>query len=411
MEHGDFAYDGLSNISVAPHLGWVDLPSSFSRVELDHITATAERIRADVDAFIVIGVGGSYLGAKAAISTLQHSFYNELPPEKRGGPRIYFAGHNVSARYLSDLLEALEGQRVAVNIISKSGTTMEPMVAFRMLQKWMRARYTEQELRERIFVTTDAHKGSLHEIAEREGYTSFVLPSNIGGRYSVLTAVGLLPMAVCGIDVTAVLDGARAAQVHLSTPDLAQNAAYRYAALRKVLYDQGKTVELMASFEPRLEYLGGWYQQLFGESEGKNGKGLFPAYVTYPTDLHSMGQYVQDGLPQLFETVMDVGGSFSDVKAPYCEENLDNLNYLCDYSLDEITHKAMEGTLLAHSGGEVPCIVLEVPELSPYWFGYLVYFFEKACAMSALLLGVNPFDQPGVEAYKRNMFHLLGKPE
>lgn len=392
------------------YLGWVGLPNSYDRTELGRLKAAAKQIRQQTEAFVVIGIGGSYLGARAALRMLKHTFHNELAQVSRSAPRIYFAGHNISATYLRDLLDLLDGQDIALNVISKSGTTTEPAMVFRVLREYMENRYGRQEASKRIYVTTGKGKSALRELAEQEGYESFVVPDNVGGRYSVLTPVGLLPMAVAGIDVDEVMRGGQAAAKDLSSDALAFNAAYQYAAIRNLLYAKGKTTEILVSYEPSLFYFGEWYKQLFGESEGKEGKGIFPTSLNYTTDLHSMGQYVQDGRRNIFETVLDVEKSRAEIVMKEDKEDLDGLNYLGGKTLGLVNEKAREAAMLAHVAGGVPNLFINIPELSPYYFGYLAYFFQKACAMSGLLLGVNPFDQPGVEAYKANMFRLLGKP-
>ena len=387
-------------------LGWVELPDNYDREELARIKAAADKIRQEAEIFIVVGIGGSYLGARAAIEMLSHTFRNELPSEKRNGPRIYYVGQNLSATYISHLLEAIEGQDVCLNVISKSGTTTEPAIAFQILKQWMERQYGREEAAQRIYVTTDKRKGILRELADREGYASFVIPDNVGGRYSVLTAVGLLPMAVAGIDLDEVLAGARAAANDLRGDRLQDNPCYQYAAIRNLLHAQGKTTEIMVNYEPRLFYFGEWFKQLFGESEGKEGKGIFPASLNFTTDLHSMGQYIQQGRRDIFETVLKVEKSPAEIILDKADEDL-GLNYLAGRTMGFVNDKAFAGTLQAHVDGGVPNLVIHIPETSPYYFGYMVYFFEKACAMSAYLLGVNPFDQPGVEAYKKNMKQLL----
>lgn len=391
-------------------LGWVDLPVELDRIELERLKEAARKIQDENDVLVVIGIGGSYLGARAVISALTHSFYNLLSKEKRGTPQIFFAGHAISDKYLQDLLELVAEKDVAVNVISKSGTTTEPAIAFRVFRELLEKRYGRAGARERIYVTTDASKGALRSMADNEGYTTFVIPNDIGGRYSVLTPVGLLPIAVAGVDVDALLEGAAAARGWFGSEELAGNGAYQYAALRNILYRKGKAIEVLVNYEPGLFYFSEWWKQLFGESEGKDQKGIFPASVNFTTDLHSLGQFMQDGARNIFATTVWVGEVGAEVTVPSDPENLDGLNYLAGRSLSSINGRAFQGTLLAHTEGGVPNLVVEVPELSPFYFGSLIYFFEKACAMSGYLLGVNPFDQPGVEMYKRNMFALLGKP-
>ncbi|MBO8164566.1 MAG: glucose-6-phosphate isomerase [Brevibacillus sp.] len=392
------------------YLGWVDLPETYDRDEFARIKEAAAAIQADSDVLLVIGIGGSYLGAKAAIDLLGHSFYNLLPREKRGTPEIYFLGNTISPVYVSHLLELIEGKELAVNVISKSGTTTEPALAFRLIRQLMEKKYGREGARRRIYATTDRHRGALKSLADEEGYTCFVIPDDVGGRYSVLTAVGLLPIAVSGADIDALMQGAQDARQRYLNPDLGENACYRYAAVRNALYRKGKTIELLVSYEPQFRYFAEWWKQLFGESEGKDGKGIFPASAEFSADLHSLGQYIQDGRRDLFETVINVVKPATDIVIDQEEKNLDGLNFLAGKGMDFANKKALQGTLLAHADGGVPNLLVEIPELSPYTLGGLIYFFEKACGISGYLLGVNPFDQPGVEAYKQNMYALLGKP-
>lgn len=387
------------------YLGWLSLPKDYSREEFGHIRAAAEKIQRDSDILIVIGIGGSYLGARAAIELLHSPYYNNL---KKATPDIYFAGNNLNPGYLSEILSLCEGRDFSVNVISKSGTTTEPAVAFRLFREKLIERYGREGAKGRIYATTDKASGTLRELADQEGYESFVIPDNVGGRYSVLTAVGLLPIAVSGSDIGAVMEGAAYAQGELSEP-LPENGCYRYAAARNILARKGKTVEILASYEPAFAMMGEWWKQLFGESEGKDGKGIFPATATFSTDLHSIGQFIQEGSRSLFETVIHFGRSKQDISLEALEKDIDGLNFLAGKSMKYISDRAFEGTLLAHTDGGVPNIVLEIPEINEKEFGYMVYFFEKACAVSGYLLGVNPFDQPGVESYKKNMFSLLGK--
>ncbi|WP_018921811.1 glucose-6-phosphate isomerase [Salsuginibacillus kocurii] len=391
-------------------LGWLDLPEAIQGEEYPRIHKAAERIKQQSDVLLVIGIGGSYLGARAVIDALSHSFRNQLSKEKRQAPEIYFLGHHMSPSYIQDLLETLEGKDVSVNVISKSGTTTEPAIAFRIIREWLQNTYGNEEAAKRIYATTDREKGALKTLADEEGYETFVVPDDVGGRYSVLTAVGLLPIAASGLDIDGLMKGAAKAKEELSEPDLKKNPAYRYAAVRTALHQKGKEIELLVNYEPKLHHLSEWWKQLFGESEGKDNKGIFPASLNFSTDLHSMGQYVQEGRRHLLETVIQVDEPGKDVKLPKTEDDLDGLNYVAGETIDTINKKAFEGTLLAHTDGGVPNMVIRLPELSEESFGYLVYFFEKACAVSGYLLGVNPFDQPGVEAYKKNMFALLGKP-
>lgn len=386
----------------AEFLGWLDWPSGMDASELARLEETALKLRETADVLVVIGIGGSYLGTKAVQDLLQPAF-------NLGGVEVVFAGQNISGRYLDDLLMYLEGKEVALNVISKSGTTTEPAIAFRILRNWMMEKYGE-DATERIVVTTDEAAGALRKTADEAGYTSFVIPDDIGGRYSVLTPVGLLPLAVAGIDVRALLKGAEEAEKALSASSLEDNAAYLYAAYRQILNMRGYSVEVFASFEPAMAGINEWWKQLFGESEGKQGKGVFPASVIYSTDLHSMGQYLQDGRRMLFETMVSFVEDQAKMEIPFDDENGDGLNYLVDKSLHEVNQQAMEATAMAHVEGGVPILALEVPKIDEYHTGYLLYFFMKACAMSAYLSGVNPFDQPGVEQYKQNMFELLGKP-
>lgn len=391
-------------------LGWVDLPVNYDKDEFGRIKKAALRIRNNSDALIVIGIGGSYLGARAAIEMFSHTFNSSLPKEKRKSPVIFYAGNNISSTYLSDLLEAVEGLDISVNIISKSGTTTEPAIAFRIFKDLIEKKYGKEEAKKRIFATTDKVKGALKNLADAEGYETFVIPDDVGGRYSVLTAVGLLPIAVSGVDIDEMMKGAADARVDYSNSDLSKNDCYKYAAVRNSLYNKGKTTEMVVNFEPCLHYFGEWWKQLYGESQGKDNKGIFPAAVDFSTDLHSMGQYVQEGIRNIFETVINVQNPRKRIVLGESADNVDGLNFLAGKEMDFVNKKAFQGTVLAHNDGGVPNIIVNIPELTPYHFGYAVYFFEKACGISGYLLGVNPFDQPGVEAYKKNMFALLGKP-
>lgn len=383
-------------------LGWLDWPSNMDETELSRLEEAADKLKSVADVLVVIGIGGSYLGTKAVQDLL-------LPAFNNGGTEVIFAGHNISGRYLEELLAHIEGKSVALNVISKSGTTTEPAIAFRILRKWMLDAYGEGAA-DRIIVTTDESKGALRKTADNAGYTSFVIPDDVGGRYSVFTSVGLLPLAVAGVDIRALLKGAESAEHALANPALHENAAYLYAAYRQILNSRGYSVEVMASFEPAMAGINEWWKQLFGESEGKQGKGIFPASVIYSTDLHSMGQYLQDGRRMLFETMVSFTEDQNQTEIPFDEEDGDGLNYLVEKTLHEVNQTAMEATALAHAEGGVPILSLEVPKLDAHHAGYLLYFFMKSCAMSAYLSGVNPFDQPGVEQYKQNMFELLGKP-
>lgn len=385
-------------------LGWMDLPENYDKEEFVRIKEAAKKIQKDCDAFIVIGIGGSYLGAKAVIEFLSTTSTKENSPE------IYYAGCNISSSYLNELLYVCEHKNVCINVISKSGTTTEPAVAFRILRAFLENKYGVEEANRRIYVTTDKARGTLKSFATQQGYETFVIPDDVGGRFSVLTAVGLLPVAVAGIDIDALMEGANAARLDYSTPDLYKNDAYKYASMRNILYRKGKYLELLVGYEPFVATLQEWWKQLYGESEGKDGKGIFPASVIFSTDLHSLGQYIQEGERMLFETVLSVKDTKSTFAIPYDEANIDGLNFLAGRDINEIKQTAMKATQLAHVDGNVPNIHIEIAERSAYCLGYLIYFFELACAMSGYLLGVNPFDQPGVEAYKKNMFALLGKP-
>jgi glucose-6-phosphate isomerase len=391
-------------------LGWVELPTNYDREEFARIQRAAKKIQGDSDALVVIGIGGSYLGARAAIEMLSHSFHNLLPKEKRQAPAVFFAGNHISPVYLTHLLELLDGQDISVNVISKSGTTTEPAIAFRIFKDYLEKKYGKEGARGRIYVTTDREKGALKKLADAEGYETFVIPDDVGGRYSVLTAVGLLPIAVSGANIEEMMAGARDASRLFAEADLERNAAYQYAAVRNALYRKGYTTELLVNYEPSLHYFSEWWKQLFGESEGKDFKGIFPASVDFSTDLHSMGQYIQEGRRDIFETVIHVEEPKVDITIEEDPDNIDGLNFLAGKTMDFVNKKAFEGTLLAHTDGGVPNLVVRVPRIDAYHFGSLVYFFEKACGISGYLMGVNPFDQPGVEAYKKNMFALLGKP-
>ncbi len=391
-------------------LGWVELPTNYDKEEFARIKKAAQKIRSDSDVLVVIGIGGSYLGARAAVEMLQHSFYNALDSDKRKGPQVFFAGNNISSTYMADLLEAVEGKDISVNVISKSGTTTEPAIAFRIFKELLEKKYGKEGAKSRIYATTDKARGALKSLADAEGYETFVISDDIGGRYSVLTAVGLLPIAAAGIDIDAMMQGAKEAEDEYDNADVATNPCYQYAAVRNALYRKGKSIELLVNYEPALHYFGEWWKQLYGESEGKDNKGIFPAAADFSSDLHSMGQYIQQGQRILFETAVLVEKPRKDVEIRSTEENIDGLNFLAGRTIDYVNSKAAAGTQLAHNDGGVPNLVVKVPSLDAYNFGKLVYFFEKACGISGYLLGVNPFDQPGVEAYKKNMFALLGKP-
>lgn len=391
-------------------LGWVDLPREYDKEEFIRIQKSAEKIKVDSDVLLVVGIGGSYLGARAAIEMLNHSFYNALSKEQRKTPQVVFVGNNISSTYMKDLMDLLDGKDFSINVISKSGTTTEPALAFRIFRKILEEKYGKEESRQRIYATTDQEQGALKTLANEEGYETFVIPDDVGGRYSVLTAVGLLPIAVSGADIEQMMNGAAQASEDFAKSELDENPAYQYAAVRNALYNKGKTIEILVNYEPGLYYFSEWWKQLFGESEGKDQKGIYPSSANFSTDLHSIGQYIQEGRRDLFETVLNVEKSRHELTIAEESNDLDGLNYLAGESVDFVNKKAFEGTMLAHTDGGVPNLIINVPELNAYTFGYLVYFFEKACAMSGYLLGVNPFDQPGVEAYKVNMFALLGKP-
>ena len=388
-------------------LGWVKLPSKYDKEEFSRIQDCAKKIQKSCDILVVIGIGGSYLGARAVIEFLKSPMYNNL---KKDTPDIYFAGNCISATALNELLQICEGKNVCVNVISKSGTTTEPAIAFRVFRAWLENKYGKEGAKDRIFVTTDKAKGTLKQFSTEAGYETFVVPDDIGGRFSVLTAVGLLPIAVAGIDILQLMQGAEAASENYKSTDLNRNDCYRYAAIRNILYRKGKTVEVMASYEPFTAMFSEWWKQLYGESEGKDQKGIFPASVVFSTDLHSLGQYIQDGSRIMFETVLAIENTGSSFEIPNDPANIDGLNFLSGMDLDLVKKTAMQGTILAHVDGGVPNILLSVSEKSAFALGEMIYFFELACAISGYLLAVNPFDQPGVESYKKNMFALLGKP-
>ena len=390
-------------------LGWTTLPTDYDKEEFDRIKAASEKIRSNSESLIVIGIGGSYLGSKAVISALTNNFHNEVNDKTKENPKIYFAGNNISESYIVDLYNLVKDQDFSINVISKSGTTTEPAIAFRIFKELCEEKYGENA-KDRIFVTTDAKKGALKELSDEMGYETFVVPDDIGGRFSVLTAVGLLPIAVAGIDIEQLMTGAKDAQENYSNPNLAENDALKYAAIRNILYNKGKNIEIMANYTPELAFVSEWWKQLYGESEGKDQKGIFPASVSFTTDLHSMGQMIQDGRRNMFETVLIVREPNKDIVLKEASSDLDGLNYLAGKTLSEVNSKAFEGTMAAHVEGGVPNLVLEIEKLDAYNMGQLIYFFEKACSISGYLLGVNPFNQPGVEKYKSNMFHLLGKP-
>ena len=391
-------------------LGWVDLPETYDKDEFARIKKAAEKIKNDSEVLVVIGIGGSYLGAKAAIEFLSHSFYNNLPKDKRKTPEIYFAGTNMSGVYLQHLIDVVGDRDFSVNVISKSGTTTEPAIAFRVFKKMLEEKYGKEEAAKRIYATTDKAKGALKTLATAEGYETFVVPDNVGGRFSVLTAVGLLPIAAAGIDIDDLMAGAKDAMNDFANKNKDENQALQYAAVRNILHRKGKDLELMVNYEPRVHYLAEWWKQLFGESEGKEGKGLYPTSADFSADLHSLGQYIQQGQRLFFETVVSIGKPEVEFVIESDKENLDGLNFIAGKTLDYVNKKATDGVILAHVDGNVPNLGINIPEVTPYHLGYTFYFFEKACGVSGYLLGVNPFDQPGVEAYKKNMFALLGKP-
>ena len=387
-------------------LGWLKLPTEYDKKEFERIKKCAQKIRKDSDILLVIGIGGSYLGARAVIEAL-HSSFSQMKDDK---PHIIFVGNNLSPDYINDVIDVLQGKDFSINVISKSGTTTEPAIAFRIFREILEGKYGIKEARKRIYVTTDKKKGALKQLSEAEGYESFVIPDDVGGRFSVLTAVGLLPIAASGLDIDKIMEGARFAMDKYSDSSLEYNQCYQYAVARNLLYERDKSVEMLVSYNPRMHYFIEWWKQLFGESEGKDGKGLFPAGAEFTTDLHSLGQYIQEGRKILFETVLDIEKSNTDITINMDEDNLDNLNYLYGKKLSYVNKMAMQGTIKAHSEGEVPNIIVHIDELNEETVGQLIYFFEKACAMSAELLEVNPFNQPGVEKYKTNMFKLLKKP-
>ncbi len=392
------------------YLGWVDLPVNYDKTEFAKIKEAAKKIQDKADVLVVIGIGGSYLGAKAVISALSNSFYNLQDKADRKGPQVLFAGHTISGTYLSQLVKFLENKDVCLNVISKSGTTTEPGISFRVLKKLVEEKYGKKEAKNRIFATTDKARGALRELADSEGYETFIIPDDVGGRFSVLTPVGLLPIAAAGIDIDKMMEGAAAGREEYANPDVDNNICYQYAAVRNILYNRGKTTEILVDYEPAMFFVAEWWKQLYGESEGKDNKGIFPAAVHNSTDLHSMGQYIQEGRRNIFETVITIENPEDDVIIEEADVNLDGLNYLAGKGFNFVNEKAFQGTLLAHIEGNVPNLVINMNALDEFNFGKLVYFFEKACGISGYMLGVNPFNQPGVEAYKKNMFALLGKP-
>lgn len=391
-------------------LGWIDLPVDYDKEEFSRIQTAAKKIQKDSEVLLVIGIGGSYLGARAAIEFLRHSFYNTVSKEIRKTPEIYYVGNSISSTYISHLLEVVGDRDFSINMISKSGTTTEPAIAFRVFKKLLIQKYGKAEAAKRIYATTDKSRGALKNLATEEGYESFVVPDDVGGRYSVLTAVGLLPIAVSGADITKLMEGAQSMRERCLSNPFATNDAMLYAAVRNILLRKGKSIEVLANYEPALHFVSEWWKQLYGESEGKDQKGIFPAAVDLTTDLHSMGQFIQDGQRTMFETVVNLEKSTCEIILEKEEIDLDGLNYLAGKSVDFINKNAMQGTRLAHTDGDVPNLIVNLPEQNEFFLGELFYFFEFACGVSGYMLGVNPFDQPGVESYKSNMFALLGKP-
>ncbi len=391
-------------------VGWLELPTNYDKKEFSRIKKAAKKIKKESDILVVIGIGGSYLGARAVIESLTSSFYNMLTEKQRKYPQILYVGNNLSPNYINELIEYIGDKDFSVNVISKSGTTTEPAIAFRIFREILENKYGIEEARSRIYVTTDKERGALKTLADNEGYEKFVIPDNVGGRYSVLTAVGLLPIATAGIDIDKLMQGAQNAQERYDDPNLKYNECYKYAVTRNILYKLYKNTEILVNYEPKMHYFTEWWKQLYGESEGKDQKGIFPAGVDFTTDLHSMGQYIQEGRRNLFETVISIENPKSDITINNDEDNLDGLNYLSGKTLDYVNKKAMEGTVKAHVSGDVPNIMINIENLDEENIGELIYFFEKACAMSGMILGVNPFNQPGVEEYKKNMFKLLKKP-
>ncbi len=390
--------------------GWINLPTDYDKKEFENIKKAAKKIQSDSDVLLVIGIGGSYLGARAVIESLTNTFYNMQDKQSRKTPQILYVGNNLSTNYINDLIDYISDKDISINVISKSGTTTEPAIAFRIFREIMENKYSLKEARSRIYVTTDAKKGALKELAKKEKYTTFVIPDNVGGRYSVLTAVGLLPIATAGINIDELMEGARLAQDRYSDDNLKYNECYKYAVIRNMLYEKEKNIEILVTYEPKMHYFIEWWKQLFGESEGKEQKGIYPSGAEFTTDLHSLGQYIQEGRRNLFETVINIENVDRNIDMKMEEDDLDKLNYLEGKTLDYVNKKAMEGTIAAHVEGDVPNIVINIDKLNANSMGQLIYFFELACGMSGSILGVNPFNQPGVEKYKTNMFKLLGKP-
>ena len=391
-------------------LGWIDLPEDYNKEEFARIQKAADKIKSDSEVLVVIGIGGSYLGARAAIEFLRHSFYNSVDKSIRKTPEIYYAGNSISGTYLSQLIETIGDRDFSVNVISKSGTTTEPAIAFRIFKEMLENKYGKEEAAKRIYATTDKARGALKSLATEEGYETFVVPDDVGGRFSVLTAVGLLPIAASGADISKLMEGAQSMRKLCLENDIEDNDAIKYAAIRNILYRKGKSVEILANYEPIFHYVAEWWKQLYGESEGKDQKGILPASVDLTTDLHSMGQFIQDGSRIMYETVMELENPSLNITVKEAENDLDGLNYLAGKTLDFVNKSAMKGTQLAHTDGNVPNLIVRIPEQNEFYLGELFYFFEFACGISGYLLGVNPFNQTGVESYKKNMFALLGKP-
>ena len=405
-------YNNLKELSEDKNqfVGWLNLPTNYNKKEFERIKKVAKRIRKDSEVFVIIGIGGSYLGARAVIESLTSNFANMFSNDLRKSPQIFFVGNNISPNYINELIDCIGNKDISINVISKSGTTTEPAIAFRIFREYLESKYGADEASRRIYVTTDKKRGALKELADDEEYETFTIPDNVGGRYSVLTAVGLLPIAVAGINIDKLMEGARKAQEEYSESSIKYNQCYRYAVARNILYKKDKTIEILANYEPKLHYFTEWWKQLYGESEGKEHKGIFPAGVDLSTDLHSMGQYIQDGRRDIFETVINIEESKTDIKIKRDEDNIDGLNFLAGKTMDFVNKQAMQGTVEAHVSGGVPNIIINIKRLNEETMGELIYFFELACAISGNILGVNPFDQPGVETYKTNMFRLLGKP-
>ncbi len=391
-------------------LGWIDLPKNYDKDEFARVKKAAEKIQNDSDVLVVIGIGGSYLGARAAIDFLNHTFYNVLPKEQRQTPQILFAGNSISSTYLADLIELIGDRDFSINVISKSGTTTEPAIAFRVFKEMLIKKYGETEANKRIYATTDRQKGAVKVEADEANWETFVIPDDVGGRFTVLTPVGLLPIAVSGADIDALMQGAADARMEYTDPELSKNEAYQYAAMRNILHRKGKDIEILVNYEPGMQYFSEWWKQLYGESEGKDQKGIYPSSANFSTDLHSIGQTIQDGQRNVFETVVKVENPRKNVTIPIEEKDLDGLGYLQGKEMDFVNNKAFQGTQLAHTDGNVPNLLVKIPAMDAYTLGYTMYFFEIAVGISGYLNGVNPFDQPGVEEYKKNMFALLGKP-